>query len=199
MKKIITLLLAGVFISITSCTTTGGTEEAEKTALLVIPSQEVQDHEFMETKRVLEESGVLVTTVSLEGEMVTGMLGGTFTPDSKLSDIKEADFDAVVCIGGNGSFGLWENGELLTLINEFYQQEKLVAAICAASGILANAGVLDGIQATCYPYEPISDLLISKGADYIDQTVVVSGNIITGNGPEASTSFGEALSQALKS
>jgi len=198
MNKIMTLFLVGLLIAMTACTSSGEKKGTEKSALLVIPSTEVQDHELMETQRILEESGVLVTTVSVEGESVSGMLGGTFTPDMKLSDVNEADFDAIVCIGGNGSFGLWENGELISLINQFQQNGKLVSAICAASGILANAGVLDGIQATCFPYEPISDLLISKGADYIDQTVVISGNIITGNGPDASTSFGEALSEALK-
>lgn len=71
-----------------------------------------------------------------------------------------------------------------------------MAAIRAAPGILANAGVLEGINATCYPYEPISELLTSKGANYVDETVVVQGDIITGNGPEASTAFGQALATA---
>jgi len=197
MMKSLVVLLIGLFVAaFMSCNSNAETASVKR-ALLVIPSTEVQDHELEETRLQLEESGVLVTVVSVEGEEVSGMLGGTFTPDAKLSEMDSAEFDAIVCIGGNGSFGLWENEELISLIQEFQEQGKLVAAICAASGILANAGVLEGIDATCYPYQPISDLLTSKGANYIDQTVVVSGKVITGNGPDASTAFGEALANTL--
>lgn len=197
MMKSFVVLLLGLFVAAMMACNTNGEMASAKKALLMIPSAEVQDHELMETQRILEESGVLVTVVSVEGEEVSGMLGGAFTPDAMLSEVNSADFDAIVCIGGNGSFGLWENAELISLIQEFQGQDKLIAAICAASGILANAGVLEGIDATCYPYQPISDLLTSKGANYIDQTVVVSGKVITGNGPDASTAFGEALANAI--
>lgn len=197
MKKIVSLVLGIALLSLVACNSDGETVSAKTRALLVIPSSDVQDRELMETQKALEESGVLVTVASIEGEVVGGMEGGSFTPDTMLSNVNGADFDAIVCIGGNGSFGLWENAELISLIQEFKQQDKLVAAICAASGILANAGVLEGIDATCYPYQPISDLLISKGANYIDQTVVISGKVITGNGPDASIAFGEALANAL--
>ena len=197
MKNIL-LIMIGLFVILLAGCSDPDDATSPRTALLVIPSEEVQDHELTETKAMLENAGIEVTVASVEGTAVSGMLGGTFMPDIKLSDATVNSFDAIACIGGNGAFNLWENQPLIHLIQQFNNQGKTTAAICAASGILANAGILNGIDATCYPYDPIIELLTSKGATYVDQTVVVSGNIITGNGPGASTAFGQSLVTAIQ-
>ncbi len=182
MRKIIFILFSFILLLVTGCSSTKS-ESSRLSAVLVIPSSEVQDTELIETKAALENEGILVTVASLEGLLVTGMLGGEFQPDCRISEIVEDEHNLIVCIGGNGSFSLWENEDVISILQDFNKDNKIVAAICAASGILANAGLLENKEATCYPYAPISDLLISKGAIYIDKEVVVSGRIITGNGP----------------
>lgn len=200
MGKISVILLVLCVFLFTGCITESSKEPMEpqtREALLIIPSHDVQDDELREAQSALENAGAIVTVASIEGEDVTGMLGGLFTPDIKISDAIESDYELVACIGGTGSFDLWENQEIISLVTEFYNHDKTVAAICAAPGILANAGLLNNIEATCFPYEPISDLLTSKGAIYVDREVVISGKIITGNGPDAAKAFGAALAEAL--
>lgn len=170
-------------------------EGKTNSAVLVIPAKEVQDTELTETKRALEEAGVKVTVAAPTNEPVNGMLGGSFTPDIDIASIDPAKYDLIACIGGMGIFDIWADPVYIEKVQAFYNDGKYVTAICGASGVLANAGVLKGVEATCFPYDPIIQLLKDNGAVYTDKTVVVSGKIITGNGPDASVPFGKALAE----
>lgn len=169
-----------------------------KVAVLVIPSNEVQDTELNETKAALEKAGITVVLAAPAVAPVKGMLGGSFTPDITFSAIDPAKADMIVCIGGNGSMGLYDDAGLRASIQAFQKQGKVVAAICAAPGILANAGVLKGLSATCYPYDPIIKLLKDGGAQYTEKSVVVSGKVVTANGEAASAAFGAQLASMLR-
>ncbi len=197
MKKEKMLLSIMVCLVSMSCFSTSN-KEKNLSALLIIPSTDVQDFELNETKLTLENAGIAVTIASVEGEVVTGMLGGSFTPDLKVSDADESNYDMITLIGGNGVFGIFENKDIISLAQNFDKADKYVTAICGSAAILGNAGILDGIEATCFPYQPIIDQLVNNGATYVDKTVVSSGKIITGNGPDASTAFAEELVKVLK-
>lgn len=73
---------------------------------------------------------------------------------------------------------------------------KIVAAICLAPVILANAGVLDGKSATVAGTEARS--IESKGARYAGPGVTVDGNVVTGNGPKCSRVFGQKIDELLR-
>ena len=75
-------------------------------------------------------------------------------------------------------------------------QGKVLAAICIAPSILANAGVLEGVEATSFPSEKGN--LIAKGANYTGADLTVDGNTITANGPGAARKFGNAVVDALR-
>jgi protease I len=199
MKKACILFVIAV-TALAACTSVRKAETPKpvgKTAVLVIPAVEVHDTEYLEIRNALEKAGVKLIVAAPEAAPVAGMLGGTFTPDITFDAIDPRSADMIVCVGGNGNLAIWENATLHAKVREFAALGKKVGAICAASGILANAGVLEGIEATCYPWEPIVELLKSKGAVYTDRDVVVSGNIVTGNGPEASAAFGKQLAAML--
>jgi protease I len=61
--------------------------------------------------------------------------------------------------------------------------------------MLASAGVLDGKTITSYP--PIKDELVQAGAIWVDEAVVVDGNIITSRKPEDIEDFDSELAAAL--
>ncbi|MBN1646657.1 MAG: DJ-1/PfpI family protein [Spirochaetales bacterium] len=183
----------------------GSTSEAKKenlsgkNVLILIPSRLVEDNELTVTKTILEKAGVKVTLVSPEGETVNGMHGGTFNPESGIAGIISDNYDMLTIIGGEGTFDLYQNTDVHKLVRDFADKGKFLSGICAAPGVLANAGVLKDAEATCYPYKPIIDTLTKNGAHYIDKPAVVSGKIITGNGPGAAAAFAAALVEALKS
>jgi 4-methyl-5(b-hydroxyethyl)-thiazole monophosphate biosynthesis len=72
--------------------------------------------------------------------------------------------------------------QLLVSMNE---QNKWIAAICAAPLVLGGLGLLAGKKAICYP--GMESYL--QGAILTDQPTVTDGNIITGKGPGLACHF----------
>ena len=72
---------------------------------------------------------------------------------------------------------------------------RVLSAICIAPSTLAHAGLLEGVSATAFPSQ--EDDLREHGALWTGEPVTRDGLVITGNGPEAATEFGEAIGDAL--
>lgn len=195
MKKLLLLICTMMFLF--ACNSLKG--DKSKKALLIIPSRSVQDVELNTTKMTLEEAGIIVDVASLEGEEVRGMLGVTFYPDLKIEDVKVKQYDIVTCIGGTGVAHIYNEESILSLIEEFKKQDKYLSAICLAPGLLANAKVIEGHNLTSYPDRFVQNLIKNNGGTYKKESVVVSGKIITGNGPNAAQEFADTIVDTLTS
>ena len=105
-------------------------------------------------------------------------------------------YQAVIFVGGEGIYYLKlnEDPDYTGLAKKAAMQNKLVGAICLGPWILADAGLLEGKEATAAE----TDYIKSKGAVVSDQPVVQDGNIITANGPDASREFAKAVVAALE-
>jgi len=64
---------------------------------------------------------------------------------------------------------------------------KTVAAICHGIQTLISADVLKGRKVTCWP--AIRDDAKAAGAEYVDQEVVVDGNLVTSRRPDDLPAF----------
>ncbi len=100
-------------------------------------------------------------------------------------DIDVTKFDGILLPGGPGTTELANNNELIKLIKNFYSENKIIFAICAAPMLLDIAGILEGKKYTCYP-----GTVINNGS-YVDDDVVIDGKIITSKG------VGTAIKAAL--
>jgi deglycase len=110
-----------------------------------------------------------------------------------------AVFDALVLVGGTGALTyLLDDEALRNMIVSAAQSGKVVAAICVAPAALARAGILRNVQATCCPDKRIVSLLKRNGAEYIERGVVVSGRIVTANGPDAAKDFANRVIEVLR-
>lgn len=167
-----------------------------KKAVLIIASRNFRDEEFFETKTVLEDAGVETITASTKKGVRTGMLGGKAEADILISQLNVDDYDAVIFIGGIGATEYFGNATALRIAYQGVAGEKIVAAICVAPTILANAGVLQGVRVTGYSSE--RGRLIRAGARYTGAAVERDGLIITGSGPGAARLFGREIVEALK-
>jgi protease I len=106
------------------------------------------------------------------------------------------NFAGIILIGGEGSRLYWNNSHLHNIVNEFFNSEKIVAAICSAPVILAKAGILKNKSATCFSEDKME--LINSGINYNDRNVVFDGNVITADGPKSAIQFTEAILHTLK-
>ncbi|MDP2624748.1 MAG: DJ-1/PfpI family protein [Candidatus Peregrinibacteria bacterium] len=163
--------------------------------LMVIAPERYQDLEYERPKAVFEKAGYEVFTASTVEE-ANGKLGGTAKVDVQLTDVNHEDYDVVTFIGGTGVFDYFENPVAQEIATAFYNANKLTGAICAAPGILANAGLLKGKTVTCWSGE--AEHMQEIGANYTGNPVERDGLIITGSGPDAATEFGEAIVIAVE-
>jgi protease I len=176
-----------------------GLIEGKKIAM-IISYEDFQDTEFRVPKKMFDKEGALVTVVSSEVGNATGKNGASVKTELLIGNVNVADFDAVVFIGGRGvREEYWYNPEAHALAQEAVKQGKVVAAICWAPVILANAGVLDGKKGTVATVGGAGLILQKKGCKYDAwHSVVVDGRIITANSQGASKSFAKAIVKALE-
>ncbi|MFH1826700.1 MAG: DJ-1/PfpI family protein [bacterium] len=167
-----------------------------KKVALIIPFQGFRDEEYLEPKAVFETSGIAVTTASTQVGTATGKLGAKAKVDITLNDLKVADYDAILFIGGPGSYALRDNPIAHKIAQEAVEQDKILAAICAAPGILAKAGVLEGKKATMFA--PNNEILTKHGASYTGNGVEIDGKIITATGPETAKRWAQTIQRQLE-
>ena len=163
--------------------------------LMVIPPERFRDEEFFETKAVLEEAGHLIVVASSRTGPCPGSRGGTATAAIQLGNVKTDDYAGVIFVGGGGSKLLFNSQDAHKIAREMDRHGKIVAAICLAPVILANAGILRGCNATVAGTE--AKTLTEKGATYTGPGVTVDRNIVTANGPKSSKIFGQTIASLL--
>ncbi|MBM4388388.1 MAG: DJ-1/PfpI family protein [Deltaproteobacteria bacterium] len=166
-----------------------------KKILMVIASRNFRDEEYFVPKDVFEKNGFIVTTASSMPNPSKGTLGAWAKPDILVTEAREKDYDAVVFVGGSGAREYFLSSRAHKLAREFFEAGKATAAICIAPSILANAGILKGKHAVCFPSE--RDNLMKKGAIISDRDVAVDGNIVTATGPAAANEFASEILKIL--
>ncbi len=170
-----------------------------KRVAMVIAFERFRDEELLAPKSLLERHGAQVDVVSSRQGIATGKLGAKVTVDRTLTEVHARDYDALAFVGGPGCREYFDSAAAHELAREAIEEGRVLAAICSAGAILARAGVLSGLSATCYPTE--AEILKEAGALYTGQPVERSRRgdspVITANGPQSATLFGSAISDAL--
>lgn len=172
-----------------------------KTRVLMLATDGFEQDELFKPRQALIDAGAQVTLASLTSNAITGEKGGekgeSITPDALISEVNSEDFDALVLPGGVGNPDkLRMDARAVELVEEFMDDDKIVAAICHAPWLLVEADVVDGRTATSWA--SIRTDLENAGADVVDQEVVVDGNLITSRKPEDISAFNEAIIAALR-
>jgi protease I len=155
------------------------------------------DQEFWYPYYRLKEAGAMVTVVG-SGSAVnyTGKAGTRTQVDAAATDITSSDFDGIIIPGGYAPDIMRRYSEMVNLVKELFDAQKVVAAICHAGWMLASAKILKGRTITSF--FAIKDDLIHAGANWVDQEVVVDGKLITSRKPDDLPAFMRAVIDALK-
>ena len=202
MKKIVFLLFVVLFVGSTAFgakrkKSGRSVKRPKKQVLMVIAPVNFRDEEFFVTKKMLEKKGISVVVASKSKSEAIGMLGGKFTPQLAISELKKRalkNFDAIILVGGSGSRIYYDDLQLRKIIKSAIKYKKVVAAICLAPGILAKGGFLKGMKATIW--SGAKDVITDNGGIYTDSPVVVD-KFITADGPTHVTQFAKAILSAL--
>ena len=144
----------------------------------------------------LREEGADVKVIGAGGaKSYTSKHGYPVNVDAQAEQVKAVEFDAVVVPGGYAPDLMRRHPAMVALVREAAQQGKVVAAICHAGWMLVSAGVLKGRKATSF--FSIKDDLVAAGARWVDEEVVVDGNLITSRRPDDLPAFCREIIKAL--
>jgi protease I len=168
---------------------------AGRRVLMVVAPRDFRDVELVQPRDALALAGATVEIASTQRGTVTGADGLQVEATVTASEADATAYEAVVFIGGPGMAPRVTDPALVGLARRATKAGKLVGAICVAPGILAEAGLLNGVEATAFESE--LERLRKGGARLAAAPVVTSGRIVTANGPGAADAFGKALVGAL--
>jgi protease I len=169
-----------------------------KKVVLVIASDNFRDEELTNTQNELEKKGIKTTIASSKLTESHGVKGlRNVKPELLLSKVDINNYDGIAFIGGIGAQEYWNDPTAHKLAKDAYAKGKIVGAICIAPVILANAGLLAGKHFNVWSSE--IETVKAKGGLHSSQPVVVDGKIVTGNGPDAATEFGQKMAEKVLS
>ena len=136
---------------------------------------------------IVRRADIDIKLISISGALtMTGAHNIVIEADELFENIDFSTGQMLILPGGMpGSNNLRDFKPLCDLILEYNNQNKYIAAICAAPFIFGQLNILEGKKATCYPgFE--SEL---KGSILSTDNVVINNNIITSRGPATASDF----------
>lgn len=154
-----------------------------------------EDVEADSPKAHLESLGARVTVIGVSAAPATGKKGGSLTPDATFGEVSPAEFDALVIPGGGAPENLRIDDGAVAFTREFVESGKPVAAICHGPQLLISADVLPGRTLTSV--NKIRDDIKNAGGSYVDEALVVDGNLITSRTPADLDLFNAAIANAV--
>ncbi|MFN3346964.1 MAG: type 1 glutamine amidotransferase domain-containing protein [Candidatus Bipolaricaulaceae bacterium] len=170
------------------------TLQGKRVAVLV--ADMYQELEFWYPYLRLQEEGAQVVAVGPEAKEYKSKLGYPAKAELGGKDVRAQDFQAVVIPGGYAPDYLRRSPELVRFVREMAEAGKPVAAICHGPWVLCSARVVAGKRVTSF--FSIRDDLENAGAIWVDEPVVVDGNLVTSRVPQDLPLFVRALLALLR-
>jgi protease I len=165
--------------------------------IAMIADDMFEDVELRHPYDRLREAGHEVVLVGLvKGKTITGKQGKEhFTIERAADEVRADEFDALVIPGGYSPDKLRMSRPMVAFTRAFFDQGKLVAAVCHAPWMLVEADVAEGRTVTSWP--SIRTDLLNAGARWIDREVVEDGNLVTSRKPEDLPAFADTILRRL--
>jgi protein deglycase len=147
---------------------------------------------------ILRRAGISVTVAGVETGSPPGAIEGRtgirLVPDLSIDRVKVSDFDMIVLPGGlKGAQTLQKDTRVARLLRVLQDNDRYIAAICAAPIVLAAHGMITGRKLTSHP--SVREQL--SGAIYDEGRVVIDGRLVTSRGPGTAMEFAMALVEIL--
>jgi protease I len=157
-------------------------EENSLKKVLIMLDKGVEDVEFLYPfYRFKEEGFEVVVVASKAKETYVGKHGVPMQSDLSPNDVKIDEYEGLIIPGGRAPDYMRTDRRLVNIVKEVYLKGKVVAAICHGPQMLIEADVLKGKRATCW--KSVTTDLKNAGANFINASVVVDGNMVTSRSP----------------
>jgi protease I len=131
--------------------------------------------------RCREEGAVVELIGEKAGQRYHGKYGVPAVADRGYEEVSADSYDALLVPGGWAPDKLRRSDAIKALVREINDQGKPIGQICHAGWVLASAGILKGRHVTSTP--GIRDDMVNAGAEWLDEAVVVDGNLVSSRRP----------------
>jgi protease I len=155
---------------------------AQKRVAILI-EQQVEDAEFQIPYNALKKAGAEVVVLgSRMNEEYQGKQGKlTVKPDGTTTEARAQEFDAVIIPGGAAPDRMRTNAKTVRFVADAIAAGQWVAAVCHGPQVLIEGDLLRGRRAT--GFKAIRKDMQNAGAEVLDESLVVDGNLITSRRP----------------
>lgn len=164
--------------------------------LLAFVDDIYEDLELWYPRLRLEEAGYGLRLAATELKIYSGKHGYPAQSDLPLKDAESKNFCGLLIPGGFMPDKLRRDPKVLSLTREFFEQGKLVAFICHGGWIPISAKILKGRRVT--GSRGIKDDLENAGGIWVDEPVVIDGNLISSRTPRDLAPFARAMVDFLE-
>ena len=167
----------------------------------IIATDHFEEAELVEPRDALAKAGAEVKIYSSGTDPIQAVKGDTeptqkVDVDGTFDDLDVASVDAVVVPGGTVNADTIRTDEKAqAIVRGIIEAGKPLAVICHAPWLLVSAGLAQGRRMTSY--SSLVDDVRNAGAEWVDEQVVVDGNLITSRNPGDLPAFIKALEDAL--
>ena len=160
--------------------------------ILILATNGFEQSELDVPHDKMKEAGATVHIVAPEAGEITGWdqkdWGRAVKVDKTLAEVSADAYDAIVLPGGQmNPDTLRGTPEALTLIKRFFEQGKVVAAVCHAPWLLIDTGIAKGRRLTSY--NTMKQDMINAGAMWEDSEVVTDKGVVTSRKPDDLPAF----------
>ncbi|VAW62930.1 DJ-1/YajL/PfpI superfamily, includes chaperone protein YajL (former ThiJ), parkinsonism-associated protein DJ-1, peptidases PfpI, Hsp31 [hydrothermal vent metagenome] len=165
--------------------------------VLIPLAQGCEELEAITISDLLTRAGIDVVTCGLDEQSVVASRGTTIIPKTVLKKVANELFDMLVLPGGMpGAKHLRDNVMLQTCLKNHANNNRYIAAICAAPKALAAAGLLKNKTVTCFP-GALDDAQL-ENTTITSNAIEIDHKIITSRGPGTAIDFALMLIELLE-
>lgn len=163
---------------------------------LIILAEGFEELEAVTVTDLLVRADIEVVRAGLQPGPVLASRHTRILPDTTLESLQQQSFDMVILPGGQpGADHLAADARVLRLLQQQRENERWIAAICAAPRVLIAAGVCAGRRITAFP-GALSQLDLGT-TELTDEAICVDGKLITSRGPGTAMDFALTLIELL--
>jgi len=173
-----------------------------RTVAFLVASEGIEQVELTGPWQAVEQAGGTPRLLSPDSGSVQAFnhldKADTFEVDQTVTDADPASYDALVLPGGVANpDALRTDKGAVDFIRAFVESGKPVAAICHAPWSLIEADVVRGRTLTSWP--SLQTDIRNAGGTWVDEEVVVDGNLVTSRKPDDIPAFVARLTELVAS
>ena len=168
-----------------------------KKRVAILIENGVEDVEFQIPYKAIKMADMEVVVLgSRTNETYKGKQGKlSIQADATTTEARPEEFDAVIIPGGMAPDRMRTNPNTVRFVQQAKQQGKLIAAVCHGPQVLIEGDLLKGKNAT--GFMAIRKDMENAGTNYINEPLVVDGNLITSRQPSDLAIFTTAILSRL--